>query len=86
MMSPTIIEIKILLEPVPSLGNRAVCLQIYILIFHTPPETFYKHIVHPTAFAVHADIYTVAFKNADKCIRGELAALIRIEDFRSSVP
>ena len=85
-MTPVVVELEILPEPIPGLGNRAVGLQIYILIFNTPPKTFYKHIIHPTALAVHADADTAVLKNLREVIRCELAALVRIEDFRSSVP
>src|SRR4030042_4424503 len=86
MPAPTIIEIKILLEPIPGLGNRAVCLQIYILILYAPPQTFYEHIIHPTAPAIHTNYDALTFKNVNKVIRCKLAALIRIEDLRGSIP
>ena len=81
-----VIELKIVSEPTPGLGNRTVSFQIYVLIFYAPPQPFYEHIVQSTALAVHADIYAVTFKNPNKCIRSELAALVRIEDFGNSVP
>jgi hypothetical protein len=74
MPTLAVVELKILSEPLPGLSNRAVSFQIYILIFHTPPEALYEHIVHPTAFAVHADIDIVIFENSNKCIRSELTA------------
>ena len=80
MPAPAIVEFKIRTESFPSLGNRTVCFQIYILIFHTPPETLDENIIHPTALAVHADTYTLIFKNSNESIRCELAALVRKQE------
>ena len=44
------------------------------------------HIVQPTAFAVQDDIDTLAFKDSNKYIRGEVTTLVRVEDLRRAVP
>ena len=85
MPTAAVVEVKILGQTLPGLGNRTIGLQIYILIFHTPPKPFYEHIVHPTAFAVHADADTAVSKNLREIVRGELAALVRIEDLWGSI-
>jgi len=85
MPTPVIVEFKVFFESLPSFGNRAVAFQIYVFIFHTPPEAFDEHIVQPAALAVHADVDTMIFEDSNKCIRGELAAPVSVEDIRRPI-
>ena len=82
MPTLTVVELKVLPEPLHSFGNRAVCFQIYIFIFHTPPEAFNEHVVHPAALAVHADVDTMTFKDSKKRLRCKLAAIVGVEYIR----
>ena len=85
MPTPTIVEFKVFHEPLASFGNRVVCFQVYVLIFHAPPEAFDEHVVQPAPLAVHADIDTMTFENSDECIRCELTALVSVEDIRRPI-
>ena len=55
------------------------------LVFERPPQTFDEDVVHVPAPAVHGDRDLRVLENAGELVAGELAALIRIEDFRLAV-
>jgi hypothetical protein len=46
------------------------------------PQPLDEDVVPPGALAVHADGNTVVGQHAGECRAGELAGLIRVEDFR----
>ena len=58
---------------------------VYLFVFQAAPQPFHKHIVHPTALAVHADPDTCCLESAGEGLTGELGALIRIEDLRRTI-
>ena len=72
--------------------------QVDLLVFDRPPQAFDhcpavvflqtmrgEDVVPPSSFAVHADLDFPACQHLDEVGRSELAALIRVEDFRQAV-
>lgn len=62
------------------LRPRLVRVQVHVFIFKRAPEAFDKHIVQPTAPAVHGDADSIVPQDVCKGKAGKLAALIRVED------
>lgn len=56
--------------------------QIYTFILQGAPEPFDHHVVHPAALAVHGDADPGVLQHLQEILARELAALIRVEDFR----
>ena len=69
-------------------GFRAsfVSVQIHIFVFERAPETFNKHVVQPTASAVHGDADSIVPQDVCKGNAGKLTTLIRVEDIRLDEP
>src|SRR5260370_36140046 len=61
-------------------------MQVYGFVFQAAPEPFDKHIVHPTPTPVHGNANARLLQHAGESRRGELAALIGVEDVRSAKP
>ena len=59
--------------------------QIDVLILDGTPEPLHKHIIQGPSLAIHADSDAVLLEYREKAFRGELCALIAIEDFRRSI-
>jgi hypothetical protein len=57
--------------------------EINLLVFHAPPQPLDENVVHPAPAAEHADFHSDIQQTTGPFYRGELAALIGIEDFRS---
>jgi hypothetical protein len=64
--------------------DRFRCPQIHTLVLHCAPQSFNKHVVQPPPFAIHAYSHPRAFQRSYPSLARKLAALIRVEDFRSS--
>ena len=77
-----VVEFKILLQLLSGFIQILIGMQINLFLFHTAPESFDKHIIYPAAFSVHADLDVVVFQYPSDGFRGELTALIGIEDVR----
>ena len=56
-----------------------------VLVLQRPPELFHPGIVPASAPAVHADSDAIRLELIRELLAGELAALIRIEDFRDAI-
>ena len=61
-------------------ADAVIRLSIYLLVFHAPPQPFDKHVVPPTAGAVHTDLDGMVFQESRELLAGELAPLVRVED------
>jgi hypothetical protein len=59
--------------------------QVDLFVFDRPPWPFNEHVVAPRAAAIHADPDRVPQQQAGERRTGELAALVGIEDRRSTV-
>ena len=57
-------------------------MQIDALVFQAAPQPLDEHVVHPTAPAVHRDAHRRRLQQPGELRRGELAALIGVEDLR----
>src|SRR5450756_1302566 len=82
MPAPLVVEVEVGGKLPASLRNALISLQIYLLVFHTSPQPFDKDVVHPASPSIHADGDTMGGKKARKSLRGELGALVGIEDLR----
>ena len=85
MRSELVVTCEVSLQASLGIAHRVIGMQIDFLVFHAPPEPFHKHVVTPSAFAIHADLDTIVFQQAGEFLAGELAALVGVEDFRSTV-
>ena len=56
-----------------------------MLVFDCSPEPFDKHVVTPSALAVHADFDLVVFQITGEGLAGELAALVGVHDLRATI-
>ena len=77
------------LDPVPdlvtSVWDGVVGVEINLFVFEAAPEALNEDVVDPAAFAIHADFYVSIFEYLGKCLTGELAALVGVEDFGRAV-
>ena len=79
MWPVSIVKLEIAVQTLPRLGDRVVGMQVNLLVLHAFPQPLDKHIVHPSAFPVHADLDAVALDQVDEILAGELAALVGVE-------
>jgi hypothetical protein len=77
---------------IPDIGRSSACLchavvcpDVHLLVLHCAPEALDEHVVAPRALSVHADGDAVSYEKLRERITRELAALIRVEDFRSAM-
>ena len=80
MGTPVVVALKPLFQPGTQLDDGGVFKEVDVLIFHTAPQPFDEDVVHPAAFAIHADFDPQFLQAIDPLCRGELTTLIRIED------
>ena len=80
--TPGVVMFEPPLEPGFQRRDRRVVAKIDLLVFQTPPQPFDEDVVHPAAPAVHADPYSEFQESSDPFLRGELAALVGVEDLR----
>src|SRR5215468_6772594 len=85
MWTLAIVEVEIASNAAAGFTDALVSSQIHLLVFDTAPQTLNEHVVTPSALAIHTDRYSPVGKRAGERRSGELAALIRIEDFRLAV-
>src|SRR5271165_2868710 len=85
MWPSAVVKLEVSSDRSSGLGHRAVSSEVYLLVFDRPPKPLDKDIVTPRAFAVHADGDAVFEQHAGELGAGELAALIRVEDFRPAM-
>ena len=76
-------------QPLPNicrgLHHRIIRFEIHLLILQAAPQPSHKHIVDPTALAVHTDPDAFVFEHSGKLVAGELAPLITVEYLRCIV-
>ena len=61
-------------------------MQVDAFVFQAAPEPFDEDVVHPTPPTVHRDAHGSRLQYAGEARRGELAALVRVEDVRAAIP
>ena len=86
MWSAPVVERQITTKTATRLRDASVGPEIDFLVFDRPPEPFDKDIVAPRALAVHANRDLGVLQGREKGDGGELAALIRVHDFRPPMP
>lgn len=64
-----------------SLMDAGIGGQVDLLVFDGPPKTLDEDVVAPNAFAIHADFDVLRGQHLDEVGGGEVAALVRVEDF-----
>lgn len=74
-----IVEPEVASNTRPDLRHRIVRLEMHFLVLQATPKALHKHIVCPTAFAVHTDPDASLFEGAGEDVTGELGTLIRVE-------
>lgn len=82
--SRAVVEIEPHAHACLRLGDRAVGVEIDLLILRVPPEPLDKDVVHPAALAVHADAHALGLQDPGELPVGELRPLLGIEDPRRS--
>src|SRR5665811_422533 len=85
MRSGLVIERQIPLQTLVRSPNGVVGVPRDLLVFEAFPESFYKHVIPPTPFSIHADLDAVVRQESRELLAGELAALIGVEDGRGAM-
>src|SRR5665811_2107497 len=78
--APQIVEVEVGGKLAAGLGNALVSFQVHLLVFDAPPEPLDEDVIHPTAPSVHADPDAVGAQQPCEARRGELRALVGVED------
>ena len=73
-------------DPGTRLEAVGIALQIDLLVLQRSPQPLDEDVVQPTAAAVHRDSHAGSLQDRGECGRGELAALIGVEDRRPAEP
>src|SRR3954454_21183546 len=73
-------------DPRPRLETVGVSLQIDLLVFERAPEPLDEDVVHPSAPSIHRNAHAGRCERAGELARGELAALVGVEDFGLAEP
>lgn len=79
------VEGQISADPGACLGHAGICPQVDLFVFDGAPQALDKDIVAPRALAIHADLDLAGGQHLDELGRGELAALICVEDLGRAV-
>jgi len=77
----SVVEVHIALDASAELRQRFILLDSEVLVLQSPPEPFHPGVVPASAPAIHADSDAIRLELIRELLAGELAALIRIEDF-----
>src|SRR5690554_7019170 len=85
MRAAAVVEAKVSLDSGASFRDAGIGPQVDFLVFDGPPQTLDEDVVAPGALAIHTDLDLAGGQNLDELGRGELAALIRVEDLRCAV-
>lgn len=80
-----VIEAEIPTDLGAGLRHAGIGAQVDLFVFDGAPQAFNEDIVAPCALAIHADLDLAVGQHPDEVGRGELAALVRVEDLRRAV-
>jgi hypothetical protein len=64
-------ETEVGLKPLSEISNAVVGVQVDMLVLHRAPEPFNEDVVHPSAFAIHADRNVVCLQDAGELLAGD---------------
>jgi hypothetical protein len=67
------------------LGDRRIGVEVNFLVFEAAPQPLDEDVVHAAALAVHADHDAVVLQGAGEIVAGEVATLVRVENFGLAV-
>jgi len=65
--------------------NRAVSVQVHLIVFDRFPQPLDEDVIPPAASAVHADFDVAALQNTDEGRAGELTSLIGVHDLGATI-
>ena len=84
MRSPSIVALEPWPDALLQLLDRGLALEVNVLVFEASPKPLNEHVVHlpPLAFHAHGD--PQPFEPSRPFRRGELAALVGVEDLRTA--
>ena len=85
MGADLIVKRDIAAQIAPDMGNVIIGMQIHFLILDAAPEPLNEHIVTPASLTIHADPDTMLPEQSGKCLTGKLAALVGIENLRTTI-
>ena len=71
MGSVLIKGVEISPQPGSELSDRVVGVEVNMLVFDRSPKPFDKHVVHPSAFTIHADLNAVGLQDTGEGIACE---------------
>jgi len=77
MRPAAVVKVEISTDRAPCLADRAIGMQIDLLVFDRTPQTLEDDVVAPCAPAVHADGDLFAQQHAGKGLAGELGGFNR---------
>src|ERR1035441_7977801 len=77
-----IVEPEIAFDPGACFRHRLVVLQVHLLVFERPPQSFNPDVVHAASAAVHADGDLPRLQRGGELLAGEVRALIAVEYLR----
>ena len=60
-------------------------MQVNLLVFDAPPQSFHEYIVPPATSAVHTDLDAVIFQQPSEFQASELASLVGVENVRLAI-
>src|SRR6185369_18034766 len=86
MRSPSVVVANPFPQSGPQRRAGLECMQVYTFVFQAAPQPLDEHIIHPSSPSVHRNAHTRLAQNASKPRRGELAALVGVENLRSTEP
>ena len=67
-------------------GNAAIGSQIDAFVFDRSPNSLDKDIVTPSTATIHGQLHLIAQDRVDEFLRGELTALIGVDNVRLAKP
>src|SRR5277367_6636601 len=85
MRAPVIVEDHPVTDPPTSLPSAREGMQIDALVLQRTPQTLDEDVVEEPAASIHRDAYSGLFQPPRPCPRRELAALVGVEDLRSTM-
>ena len=71
-------------NPFATLNAVVGWVQVDVIVFECPPESFDEHVVDCSTRAVHRDLHLCIDQDVGECLRGELRSLVGIEDLRGA--
>ena len=80
-----VVEVQIPADRSARFAGAVIGPEVDLLVFDRAPPPLDKHVVQPSAAAVHADRDGLRQEETGEVGAGELAALVGVEDFRVAV-